>query len=76
MGHTGFRLLAVLVPAILTLPVCQQPACMLLFFLQISDEVSRVNYVGDMESVEFDEHPMGLWNFVAGENNYVGARER
>ena len=33
-------------------------------------------YVGVMESVEFDEHPMGLWNFKAGENNYVGARER
>lgn len=42
----------------------------------VSEEVSRMRYIGVMESVEFDEHPMGLWNFEAGENNYVGARER
>jgi hypothetical protein len=29
-----------------------------------------------MEEVVFDERPMGLWNFVDGENNYVGALER
>ena len=38
--------------------------------------MSQEKYVGDMESIEFDENPMGLWNFEAGENNYVGARER
>jgi hypothetical protein len=29
-----------------------------------------------MEEVVFDERPMGLWNFVDGENNYFGALER
>ena len=43
---------------------------------QISNEVSTVKFMGDMESIEFDENPMGLWNFEDGENNYVGARER
>jgi len=38
--------------------------------------VSYIFYEGLMEEVVFDERPMGLWNFVDGENNYVGALER
>ncbi|XP_063440155.1 laminin-like protein epi-1 isoform X2 [Mytilus trossulus] len=34
------------------------------------------SYQGIMEEVMWDERPMGLWNFVDGENNYVGAQER
>jgi hypothetical protein len=29
-----------------------------------------------MESIQFDDRPMGLWNFEEADNNYVGARER
>ena len=38
--------------------------------------VSYIFYEGIMEEVVFDERPMGLWNFVDGENNYFGALER
>ncbi|XP_060084831.1 laminin subunit alpha-like [Ylistrum balloti] len=33
-------------------------------------------YEGAMEGVAFDSQPMGIWNFVYGDNNYVGAVER
>lgn len=33
-------------------------------------------YNGAMEEVMFDGKPLGLWNFVAGENNFKGAIER
>jgi len=29
-----------------------------------------------MEGLEFDDEPMGVWNFEEGDNNYKGARER
>lgn len=45
-------------------------------YQQISEKVTRDNYVGVVESIEFDDTPMGLWNFEAAENNFVGARER
>jgi len=32
--------------------------------------------VGAIEDIEFDDTPLGLWNFEHGENNYKGARER
>ena len=35
-----------------------------------------MNYIGAMESIHFDDRPMGLWNFEEADNNYVGARER
>ncbi|KAK3091660.1 hypothetical protein FSP39_021617 [Pinctada imbricata] len=38
--------------------------------------VTSIFYEGIMEQVEFDDKPMGLWNFVYGENNYLGATER
>ena len=36
---------------------------------QISYEVTLDNFIGAMESVEFDDQPMGLWNFEEAENN-------
>ncbi|XP_021350179.1 laminin subunit alpha-like isoform X1 [Mizuhopecten yessoensis] len=33
-------------------------------------------YEGAMEGVAFDSQPMGIWNFVYGDNNYIGAIER
>lgn len=43
---------------------------------QLPPGVINIFYEGIMEEVVFDERPMGLWNFVDGENNYVGALER
>ncbi|KAL3869382.1 hypothetical protein ACJMK2_042067 [Sinanodonta woodiana] len=42
----------------------------------VPDSLSTVKYIGVMEDVQFDEIPLGLWNFVEGENNYVGAVQR
>ena len=36
----------------------------------------RDNFDGAMESIEFDDAPMGIWNFEEADNNFVGARER
>ncbi|KAJ8306103.1 hypothetical protein KUTeg_016648 [Tegillarca granosa] len=38
--------------------------------------VQRANFEGFIEDIAFDESPMGLWNFLYGENNYMGAIER
>ena len=46
------------------------------FFPQLPAGVTSIFYEGNMEQVEFDDKPMGLWNFVYGENNYLGAAER
>ena len=46
------------------------------YLFQLPPGVSYIFYEGIMEEVVFDERPMGLWNFVDGENNYVGALER
>lgn len=46
------------------------------FYTQLPRPVDSTYYNGAMEEVMFDGKPLGLWNFVAGENNFKGAIER
>ena len=45
-------------------------------YLQLPSDVDSTFYEGSMEEVMFDGKPLGLWNFVEGENNFKGAIER
>lgn len=47
-----------------------------IFYTQLPSPVDSTYYNGAMEEVMFDGKPLGLWNFVAGENNFKGAIER
>lgn len=47
-----------------------------IFYTQLPRPVDSTYYNGAMEEVMFDGKPLGLWNFVAGENNFKGAIER
>ncbi|XP_061192514.1 laminin subunit alpha-like [Saccostrea echinata] len=44
--------------------------------VRLPNEVESSFYEGVMEEVMFDGKPLGLWNFVDGENNFKGAIER
>lgn len=44
--------------------------------VRLPSPVDSTYYNGAMEEVMFDGKPLGLWNFVAGENNFKGAIER
>ncbi|XP_022314761.2 laminin subunit alpha-like [Crassostrea virginica] len=44
--------------------------------IRLPSNVSSTFYEGGMEEVMFDDKPLGLWNFVEGENNFKGAIER
>lgn len=49
---------------------------LLAFLFKLPNGLSANYYQGVMEDVTFDDQPLGLWNFVYGENSYVGAVER
>ncbi|GAB1601049.1 laminin subunit alpha-like [Argonauta hians] len=41
---------------------------------KIPTDVTRKRYHGAIEGFAFNDYALGLWNFVFGENNYVGFR--
>jgi hypothetical protein len=43
---------------------------------QLGDKVSSTRFQGCIEEVDFDGIPVGLWNFVNGENNMDGCHAR
>ena len=38
--------------------------------------MSYMRFVGCIEDVKFDGLPIGMWDFVRGENNYRGCLSR
>ncbi|XP_012943161.1 laminin subunit alpha isoform X2 [Aplysia californica] len=44
--------------------------------VKIPRDITTQMFEGGMEDLKFDGEPVGLWNFVAGENNYEGEQER
>lgn len=55
--------------------LCVRPDVTLIY-IQLPDSVDSTYYEGVMEEVMFDGKPLGLWNFIAGDNNFKGAIER
>lgn len=44
--------------------------------MKIPRELITQPFEGAVEDLKFDEEPAGLWNFVEGENNFVGENQR
>lgn len=46
------------------------------FTFQVPDTIKYFHFDGCIEEVVFGETPVGLWDFVHGENNFEGCAER
>lgn len=48
----------------------------MLCFQQLENKLSYMRFVGCIEDVKFDGLPIGMWDFVNGENNNRGCLGR
>lgn len=44
--------------------------------VQLPDDITRDRFVGAIERFIWNDYPLGLWNFLEGENNFVGEINR
>uniref|UniRef100_A0A0B7BNE7 Laminin subunit alpha n=1 Tax=Arion vulgaris TaxID=1028688 RepID=A0A0B7BNE7_9EUPU len=44
--------------------------------VRIPPDITSKSFEGGIEDLKFDEEPIGLWNFLEGDNNYVGENQR
>ena len=45
-------------------------------FLQLNTRLKNLHFEGYIEDIKFDGVPVGVWDFIDGENNLYGAKQR